>query len=79
MCTFAHGYFIVCGERKITKKDWILQTESVLIFYSLKKNFYRTPINKNEKFIHVRFLEGEKKFIFPDAFMSGYLKMGIKR
>ena len=32
-------------------------------------------MNKNEKFIHVRFLEGEKKFIFPDAFMSGFLSL----
>ena len=30
-------------------------------------------INKNEKFIHVKFVLGEKKFIFPDAFLMGFL------
>jgi hypothetical protein len=32
-------------------------------------------INKNEKFIYVKFWGGEKKFIFPDAFMMGFLEM----
>lgn len=32
-------------------------------------------INKNEKFIYVRFTLGEKKFIFPDAFLMGFLKI----
>ena len=31
-------------------------------------------INKNEKFIHIKFTLGEKKFIFPDAFLMGFLK-----
>lgn len=30
-------------------------------------------INQNEKYIHVKFDDGEKKFIFPDAFIMGYL------
>lgn len=30
-------------------------------------------INKNEKFIHIKFTLGEKKFIFPDAFLMGFL------
>lgn len=30
-------------------------------------------INKNEKFIHIKFTLGEKKFIFPDAFVLGFL------
>ena len=30
-------------------------------------------INKNEKFIHIKFTLGEKKFIFPDAFLDSYL------
>ncbi len=30
-------------------------------------------INKNEKFIYVKFMLGEKKFIFPDAFVMGFL------
>ena len=32
-------------------------------------------INKNEKFIYVKFWGGEKKFIFPDAFLMGFLEM----
>ena len=32
-------------------------------------------INKNEKFIHIKFTLGEKKFIFPDAFQMGFLEM----
>ena len=32
-------------------------------------------INKNEKFIHVKFALGEKKFIFPDAFLMGFLEI----
>lgn len=32
-------------------------------------------IDKNEKFIHVRFTLGEKKFIFPDAFAMGFLEV----
>ena len=32
-------------------------------------------INKNEKFIHIKFTLGEKKFIFPDAFVMGFLEM----
>ena len=32
-------------------------------------------INKNDKFIYVRFTLGEKKFIFPDAFEMGFLEI----
>ena len=31
--------------------------------------------NKNEKFIHIKFTLGEKKFIFPDAFLMGFLEV----
>ncbi len=34
-------------------------------------------INKNEKFIHIKFTLGEKKFIFPDAFLMGFLEIDI--
>ena len=30
-------------------------------------------INKNEKYIYVKFSIGEKKFVFPDAFLMGFL------
>ena len=33
-------------------------------------------INSNEKFLYVRFAIGEKKFIFPDAFLMGFLEIG---
>ena len=32
-------------------------------------------INKNEKFIHIKFTLGEKKFIFPDSFLMGFLEV----
>ena len=32
-------------------------------------------INKNEKFIHIKFTLGEKKFVFPDAFLMGFLEL----
>ena len=32
-------------------------------------------INKNEKFIHIKFTLGEKKFVFPDAFLMGFLEV----
>lgn len=32
-------------------------------------------INKNEKFIHIKFALGEKKFIYPDAFLKGFLEL----
>ena len=32
-------------------------------------------IDKNEKFIHIKFTLGEKKFIFPDAFLMGFLEV----
>ena len=32
-------------------------------------------INKNEKFIYVKFMLGEKKFMFPDAFLMGFLEL----
>ena len=32
-------------------------------------------INKNEKYIHVRFALGDKKFVFPDAFLLGFLSV----
>ena len=32
-------------------------------------------INRNEKFIHIKFVVGEKKFVFPDAFVMGFLEL----
>ena len=30
-------------------------------------------LNKNEKFIYIKFAFGEKKFVYPDAFLMGFL------
>ncbi len=32
-------------------------------------------ILKNEKYVYVKFVPGEKKFIYPDAFVMGFLKV----
>ena len=32
-------------------------------------------INKNEKFIYVKFMLGEKKFMFPGSFLDGFLEV----
>ena len=32
-------------------------------------------VSKTDKFIHVKFTLGEKKFIFPDAFLMGFLEV----
>jgi hypothetical protein len=32
--------------------------------------------NRGEKFVYVKFWGGEKKFIYPDAFLMGFLEMG---
>ena len=33
-------------------------------------------LNRNDRFIYVKFILGEKKFVFPDAFLMGFLEMG---
>lgn len=43
------------------------------------KNFGKGEVvkfNNNEKYLYVRFIVGEKKFIFPDAFLMGFLEIG---
>ena len=51
-----------------------LEVDSVLYHDKFGKGNV-TKINKNEKFIYVKFdFGGEKKFIFPDAFSMGFLK-----
>ena len=32
-------------------------------------------LDKKQKFIHVRFAEGEKKFLYPDAFKNGFITL----
>lgn len=59
--------------------DLKTQLESLAVDSTvLHKKFGRgtvVKINKNEKFIHIKFTLGEKKFIFPDAFLMGFLEV----
>ena len=62
-----------------TKHDIEAKLESIVIDSTVihKKFGIGTvvKINKNEKFIHIKFTLGEKKFIFPDAFLMGFLEV----
>lgn len=51
-----------------------LMVDSTVVHKKFGKGIV-VKINKNEKFIYVRFTLGEKKFIFPDAFLLGFLKL----
>ena len=31
-------------------------------------------LNNNDKYIYIKFAIGEKKFVFPDAFLMGFLE-----
>ena len=59
--------------------DLKTQLESLAVDSTvLHKKFGRgtvVKINKNEKFIHIKFTLGEKKFIFPDALLMGFLEV----
>ena len=42
----------------------------------LHKRFGRgVVVSKTDKFIHIKFTLGEKKFVFPDAFLMGFLEV----
>ena len=44
----------------------------------LHKKFGRgvvVKMDRNAKFIHIKFTLGEKKFVFPDAFLQGFLEV----
>ena len=62
-----------------TMQDLETKLESIAIDSTvIHKKFGKgtvVKINKNEKFIHIKFTLGEKKFIFPDAFLMGFLKV----
>ncbi len=62
-----------------TEIDFKTQLEALAVDSTvLHKKFGKgsvVKINKNEKFIHIKFTLGEKKFIFPDAFLMGFLEM----
>ena len=62
-----------------TEIDFKTQLEALAVDSTiLHKKFGKgsvVKINKNEKFIHIKFTLGEKKFIFSDAFLMGFLEM----
>ena len=56
--------------------DEAYQKEAGDIVYHMKFGKGKVvKINKNEKFIYVKFMLGEKKFMFPNAFLMGFLVM----
>ena len=50
-----------------------LTTDSVVYHKKFGKGTV-VKINNNEKYIYIKFALGEKKFIFPDAFLMGFLE-----
>lgn len=52
-----------------------LQTGSTVIHKKFGKGEV-VKFNSNEKYLYVRFIVGEKKFIFPDTFLMGFLEIG---
>ena len=51
-----------------------LTTDSVVSHKKFGKGTV-VKINNNEKYIYIKFALGEKKFIFPDAFVMGFLEV----
>lgn len=51
-----------------------LQTGSIVTHKKFGKGEV-VKFNNNEKYLYVRFIIGEKKFIFPDAFLMGFLEI----
>ena len=65
---------IVSYEKDLEAKLETIGIDSTVIHKKFGKGTV-VKINKYEKFIHVKFTLGEKKFIFPDAFLMGFLEM----
>jgi hypothetical protein len=67
------------SKEKHTMQDLETKLESIGIDSTvIHKKFGKgkvVKINKNDKFIHVKFTLGEKKFVFPDAFIMGFLEV----
>ena len=67
------------SQEKQTEKDLESKLESIGIDSTVvHKKFGKGTVvkfNKNEKFIHIKFTLGEKKFIFPDAFLMEFLEV----
>lgn len=60
-----------------SQKDWEKILEPVCIGFTVKhENFGEGTVSwmdQAHKYIRIKFATGEKQFIFPDAFISGYL------
>ena len=65
---------IVSYEKDFEAKLESIGVDSNVIHKKFGKGTF-VKINKNEKFIHIKFTLGEKKFIFPDAFVMGFLEV----
>lgn len=62
------------AEDILLEKLELLGVDSIV----LHKKFGRgvvVKMDKNAKFIHIKFILGEKKFLFPDAFLMGFLEV----
>lgn len=62
------------AEDALLEKLKTLSVDSIV----LHKKFGRgtvVKLDKHAKFIHIKFTLGEKKFIFPDAFLMGFLEV----
>ena len=70
---------VIPSQESQTKQELEAKLESIGIDSTvIHKKFGKgtvVKINKNEKFIHIKFTLGEKKFIFPDAFLMGFLEV----
>lgn len=70
---------VVPSQESKTKHDIETKLETIGVDSTVvHKKFGKgtvVKINKNEKFIHIKITLGEKKFIFPDAFLMGFLKV----
>ena len=69
----------VPSQESHTMHDLEAKLDSIVIDSTvIHKKFSKgivVKINKNEKFIHIKFTLGEKKFVFPDAFLMGFLEV----
>ena len=61
-------------QQELEEKLETIGLDSIVIHKKFGKGTV-VKINKNEKFIHVKFTLGEKKFVFPDAFLMGFLEV----
>lgn len=61
----------------LTLGDILVEVVSYLAYQlSLGAIGYDVPFgNKAERFVYVKFWGGEKKFIYPDAFLMGFLEI----